>query len=265
MKKNRPKTLLSARVEESFKEQFAQEAAQCEMNVSSYTEYCLREFNSVSHDLQISNENNLILQKEIDSLTAKYRDLSLENQEISEDNKQLNTNLHSLSKEFDKLTKRIGHLNELLNLSSLSIEEKDTEINSLQANLKAFRQFNNDKKTRIENLGSEVDVLKSRNNDLAECNESLIHQYEQCLDENAQLRSEIAKRLPYNLNPEEREKTINSLEELQRFYKDRSQHELLPLALGTILENENRWVHMYDIADFIKKHPQYLMPQTIQD
>ena len=88
MLKNPPKTVLTSRVEPELKEQLGAEAAQCDMTLSNYTEYCLRHFNSVLYDHQVSEEQNNILKRRLDILELENQERLTENQRLSELNEE---------------------------------------------------------------------------------------------------------------------------------------------------------------------------------
>ena len=103
MLKNPPKTVLTSRVEPELKEQLGAEAAQCDMTLSNYTEYCLRHFNSVLYDHQVSEEQNDILTKRLNILELANQRLTELNEERASENQDLSEQLRIYKKRVEAL------------------------------------------------------------------------------------------------------------------------------------------------------------------
>ena len=219
MLKNPPKLVLTARVEPEIKEQLSAEAAQCDMNLSSYTEYCLKNFNSVLHECQISEERNEVLQKSINTLTSECNDKEFKIEQLIE-----------LSK---KQAEKIHSLRQLLS---------ECEKNALESDAESKVQI-----TSLENQIYQVRIEK------ADLSKSLAETIKMCDTFETHLKS----RLPITLSSATIEHTTKLLEDLQQHHPDYSHAELLVWALATAARNEKHTYTMYNLKDFKKRNPDF--------
>lgn len=264
MKKNIPKTVLTARVEEAFKKQFSEEAAQCDMTLSSYTEYCLRNYNSVLHDLQISNENNDSLRNKVNSLVSENWELNSENEKTSAHNEQLGAAKQTVLTALKFERERAEFLSNQVNTLESQNQEQAIQIQDLGETIEIFAEHQEDANTQIVRLKAEKLLLINQVRQLKEEKDALYKTYEKSCDARDRLRTVLNSRLPIALLPEEIEKVKASLAELKERHKECTEGELLALSLATVVTNEHSMFFMYDLNEFKNKNPHFLISKQLQ-
>ena len=264
MQKKMPKTVLTARVEEDIKDRLSNEAAQCGMTLSNYTEHCLRYYNSIFRDFQVSNENNHVLQRKVNALASENMEMLSENQNISKQNEQLLSQKEALFQALKFERERAESLaNRVRDLESQN-QEQVTQIQDLEGTVEFFTELQEASDSRIDLLDNQILSLKNQVRQLEEEKDLWFNNYEKSCDTRDRLRTALSSRLPFALRPEEIEKAKASLAELKERHKHCTEGELLALSLATVAANEQSSFFMYNLNEFKKKNPYFLTSKLLQ-
>ena len=264
MQKKMPKTVLTSRVEENIKNRLSYEAAQWDMTLSNYTEHCLKYYNSVLHDFQVSNEDNHILRNRLNALTSENTEMRTENQSISEQNEQLRSQNQVLLQALKLERERTESLENRINHLESQNQEQATQIQDWEESVEFFAELQKATDSQVTLLNNQTLSLNNQVQQLEKERDLWVNNCEKARDTRDRLRTLLNSRLPFSLNPEEIEKVEVSLAELKGRYKDYTEGELLALSLATTAANEKSSFFMYTLDEFEKKNPYFLTSKQLQ-
>ncbi|MBL7816111.1 MAG: hypothetical protein JNL70_13925 [Saprospiraceae bacterium] len=271
MEKKLPKTVLTARIESELKEQLSVEAAQYEMNLSNYTEYCLRQFNAVLQERQLGEERNYNLQEQIYNLQEQIGGLISEVQGNRDENLRLLENTNALIEENERLQqqllwykKQVELLNTQANEWALEHKQLTNEILGLEEGVEQVGKLYEEEYKKSLHLNEENMRLKNELNNLKAKKKALSNDHDQCCKERDALKNKLQNRLPIVMNRDQIGKVKEILNDLKTHHSYSSEPELLVWALATAARNEKRTFIMYNLNDFKKYNPDFFTSNQFQ-